>query len=279
MQKGKKIIKRILVILLAFFLFVAVVIGVGFLGVWVADASWPQGGPDYEKTDISTLVTKEALSEEEYDLIYRQTGLTKIAVDDCRAKGNTRRILEVQSAFFKTPKVNKYCFAPFTYMDTIGHSVPLAFLEDGDILVSASMRCSFFRYGHAALVVDGKYGRILESQDYTVDSNIGSATTFSTLTSFLVLRPKVDKQTKERVANAAISSLKGIKYSLFAGIFGEKYQENPTETQCAHLVWTAYMRYGIDLDADGGWILPRDFLSDKVEVVQVYGFDLDTLWR
>ena len=81
------------------------------------------------------------------------------------------------------------------------------------------------------------------------------------------------------VAAFAVRELTGIRYSLTAGIFGAKYQENPTSTQCAHLVWTAYMRYGVDLDVNGGLIVPQDFLSDKVEVVQAYGFDLDTLWR
>lgn len=279
MQKGKKVTKRILVIFLAFFLFLATVVGVGFLGVWISDASWTHWRPDYEKTDISSLVTKATLSQEEYDLIYRQTGLTKVAVDDCRAKERTNRILEVQTAFFKKSQVYKTCFAPFTYIETINDSIPLALLEDGDILLSASMRCSFFRYGHSALVVDGQYGKILESQDFSTVSALGSATSFANLSSFLVLRPKADKQIKDRVAAFAVRELTGIRYSLTAGIFGAKYQENPRSTQCAHLVWTAYMRYGVDLDANGGLIVPQDFLSDKVEVVQAYGFDLDTLWR
>lgn len=280
MQKGRKIAKRIAVIFLALFLMIAVIFGLGWFGALCADLSWGRWRPDYQKEDISSLLSKTELTEEEYTKIYRQTGLTKVAVDDCLSQGKQDRILRIQEAFFQSVELYKTCYAPFTYIETISGNIPLALLQDGDILISASTRVSFFRYGHAALVVDGEYGRILEALEPGSKSKMAAATTFSNLANFLVLRPKADVEIRCGVAEAAIRDLVGIEYSLTAGIFGDKYQEIPSSTQCAHLVWTAYKRYGIDLDRNGGSVVkPQDFLSDKVDVVQVYGFDLDTLWR
>lgn len=46
-------------------------------------------------------------------------------------------------------------------------------------------------------------------------------------------------------------------------------------TQCAHLVWLAFARFGYDLDGDGGFVVtPADLCeSGLLEVVQVYGID------
>lgn len=46
-----------------------------------------------------------------------------------------------------------------------------------------------------------------------------------------------------------------------------------TGTQCAHLVWFAYYRFGYDLDSDGGCIVTPENLyhSDLLELIQVYG--------
>lgn len=280
MKKGGKVLKRIAVILLALFSFVLIFVGVAELGAYSADVSWRHFRPDYEKKNISQLLTKADRTESDYEELYRQTGLTKIAIDDCIAKGRADYILEIQDAFFETPQVYKTCFAPFTYIETLDRTIPIAPLQDGDILLSASMRCSFFRYGHSALVVDGEYAQILELADFSKNSEINSATVFSNLASFMVLRPKVSAEIKSQVVASAKQDLLGIKYSLTAGIFGDKYQERPSVSQCAHLVWTAYKRYGIDLDGDGGAVVkPKDFLSSSVEVVQVYGFDLEELWR
>ena len=37
--------------------------------------------PNYEKIDLAPLLEKEEWSEEDYETIYRQTGLTKVGAD------------------------------------------------------------------------------------------------------------------------------------------------------------------------------------------------------
>ncbi len=279
-KKARKIGKRIAVFFLVLFLIVLTVLGVGWLGVFIADVSWEHYRPDYPKEDLTLLIYQETLQEQDYGKIYRQTGLTKVAVDDLRGKGAQQKILEAQDAFFQENKVTNSRFAPFFYQEMLEKQVPIVALQDGDIILSAAMRGSFYRYGHAGLVVDADYGLVLEAMEPNSKTVISPVQEFSDLASFMVLRPKVAKETREQVANYAKQNLIGLDYSLTAGIFGDKYREDITSTQCSHLVWYAYQTYGIDLDSDGGKIVtPRDLFSEQTEVVQVYGFDLDKLWR
>ena len=92
-----------------------------------------------------------------------------------------------------------------------------------------------------------------------------------------VLRPKnVDETVRNQAAQFAEDNLKGLYYSLLGGIFsGRDIDEIPATTQCAHLVWYAYMTSGVDIAPKSGKIItPKDFLySENLEVVQIYGYN------
>jgi len=279
MEKGETIIKRIGVIILALFSFVVMLLGALQIGVACAANLWTHWRPSYEKMDIAPILSKSLLTAEDYDTLYRQTGIARSGIDDCLATGDTQTILRAQDVFFAAANVHAEEFAPFTYMERTDRMMPLAPLKDGDILITASTRFSFLRYGHSALVVDGDNGLVLESVDFTTTSKTRSASIFSNYANFILLRPKVEDGVKAEAVEYAKQKLTGLPYSLSAGLIGSKFVETPTSTQCAHLVWSAYMHCGVDLERDSGVIMPRDFLTDKVEVVQVYGFDLDSLWR
>jgi uncharacterized protein YycO len=96
----------------------------------------------------------------------------------------------------------------------------------------------------------------------------------------MILRPKIPAEKKQEIVNYATENLYGLPYRFTLGIFYRKFPENLRVSQCAHLVWYAYNKFGYDLDSDGGGIVkPQDMVcSDYVEVVQAYGFDLDSLW-
>ena len=96
MKKCGKILKRISVVLLALFSFALMLFGVLELGVCYADTSWTQWRPNYEQEDLTPILAKTTLTEKDYDKIYRQTGLTKLAVDDCVKRGRQSYILQVQ---------------------------------------------------------------------------------------------------------------------------------------------------------------------------------------
>ncbi len=280
-QKTNKKGRRLLIVLCALVLFVVSTLGILQLGCVYTANTWTHWYPTYEKIDISPLLSKEALTETEYDTLYRQTGLTSLAIDDMRTTPSGRgKILTIQENFFTkvTPKGRR--INPFTYIEEIERYVALCDLQDGDIIVSATTRVSWWRYGHAAIVVDGKNKYIAEAISIGVDSCLSYAENFCNLADFLVLRPRVDEEVKEEIVDYVMNNLLGLPYRFSIGVFSKKYPEKVTGTHCAHLVWYAYKKFGVDLDCNGGWLVkPQDMAcSDKVDVVQVYGFDLDKLW-
>ena len=100
--------------------------------------------------------------------------------------------------------------------------------------------------------------------------------------SFQVLRLKNEQDTAadELAAVFAEAHLVDVPYQLLAGVRSRMFREQNEAvsvlkgTQCAHLVWYAYMQVGIDLDSDGGILVtPTDIQnSPYLEVIQSYGY-------
>jgi len=226
------------------------------------------------------ILQQETLTEEDYETLYRQTGLTKLGIDGLRDKGDLTRIVNIQNYFFKEQTIDTIHFNPFTYSEEINDLIPMAQLEPGDILITSTVRVSWLRYGHSALVVDGTTNMVVESMSPGTSSKFNSASDFGRLGDFMILRPKVDEETKVEIVEYAKTHLLDLPYRFTLGIFYKKFPETLKVSQCAHLVWYAYRKFGYDLDSDGGGIVkPQDMLlSEHVEVVQAYGFDLDDLW-
>lgn len=248
----------------------------------LSDAKAAVSMPTEEKIGIESLLRKQTLSEEDYALLYRQTGLTKIGIDRARTRGEDGivRILSVQACRFTKYEVEHDVFAPLMCTDYLanGKLSVAGFLEDGDILITSSTHFSAFRMGHAGIVTDAERGEVLQATAYGQTSRIGTVGDFTNRMNFMILRPKADAATRKAVANYARENLHGIPYHAFAGILTKK-NTVAVGTQCAHLVWYAYAAAaGIDL-CDHALVLPYDLAtSDKAEVVQVFGFDQKTLW-
>lgn len=237
--------------------------------------------PDYEKEDLSGVLKKTELDDEDYDLLYRQTGLTAVGVDRMLSRGEDgkQRIHDIQEDFFTEHKVKNDLFAPFICTDYLDEHVSYAFLEDGDIIVTSSTHLSGWRMGHSGLVTDAERGSILQANAVGDTSRLGSMRDFSDRVNFMILSPKVDAETKAEVCKYAEKNLIGKVYDPTAGVFSSK---NKVErTQCAHLVWYAYNAFGIDLDSNGGLVVtPKNIAnSPLVEVVQVFGLDPAKLWK
>ncbi len=279
-DKTKRNKKRRLAIWLSILIFVVMVLGFLQAGSIYTEKTWEQFYPDYDKVDILPILEKETLTDEDYELLYRQTGLTKLGIDGLLEREETDQILQIQKYFFKKQTVYIDHFNPFTYSEEIKDIIPMARLEEGDILVTDTVRVSWLRYGHSALVVDPDEGLALESMSPGTKSTFNSVTDFGKLPTFMILRPKVDKERKRALVEYATEHLYGLPYRFTLGIFYKKYPETLRVSQCAHLVWYAYKKFGYDLDSTGGGVVkPQDMVrSDHVEVVQAYGFDLDTLW-
>lgn len=238
--------------------------------------------PPYPKQDITSLLEQDSWSEEDYRTLYLQTGLGKAPLD--QLKGNTQEILAFQDALFYDARLAHIYAAPSTPHEvTVAFTAPIAPLEDGDVFVTSSCHTYGWRNGHAALVTSGSMQLLLQSVAPGTISRTESPYWFSGSSNFIILRLK-DTPLEERaqIARNAERTLVGLPYSLTVGLFSPKDQgKNITQTHCSHLVWQAYKTCGYDIDSNGGWLVTSKDIANcpLFEVVQVYGFDPNVLWK
>ena len=281
-EKSKKLSKKIIFAIVCAAIIGTIVIAcIGMQIAFVIADKIQCYHPDYEKVDISGILEKKELSEDDYALLYRQTGLTKLGVDRALERGETgiKRITRIQDSYFKEYKVINEFFCPYVCQDKIDGYAENVYLEDGDIIVSSSTHLSGWRVGHAGLVTSATGNKVLQASAIGEASDFGTIRDFTDRVNFIVLSPKVDKQTKSEVVDFAAKNLQGKIYDPTAGVFSSK--NSADKTQCAHLAWYAYNQFGIDLDCNGGLVVtPKDIAnSPLVEVVQVFGFDPVKLWK
>lgn len=263
-------------VFLLFFLFAAVVT----VSEAVAD-NYARTVPAYPREDISPILEKAEWTAEDYGFLYRQTGLGASALDALRDK--PEEIYAFQEAlYYEGDIVHKLasfatphdCFCDFI--------APIAPLESGDVIVSSTTHSLGWRHGHAALVIDGKGRRILESVAPGVASRVSNNVDwFRESTNFIVLRPMIPQAERAAIVKNALDRLTGLDYSILAGIFDAKDQgEKIVRTNCTHLVWQAFWDFGYDIDPDGGKVCTsRDIANSPLfEIVQVYGFDPMKYW-
>lgn len=295
--------------------------GILFFWTYVAERN-VRYTPDYPMEDITPFLEK-MLTEKEYEFLYRQTGLSPIAVDTLRKENRSEELLAVQERFFAEAEIDCECnFLIFRetlklqddkeIQVTNGKAAVMPVLEEGDILITFSTHFLGWRNGHAALVVDAKNGRTLEAMTLGRDSAILSLKSWAERPSFAVLRlANASKEQRAEIAAYAKETLTQLPYQLSAGIWEgiqsrlqslenetnvktnateneTNVKTNATETknimtdsgsielmgtQCAHLIWCAFQKFGYDLDSDGGLVVtPKDlYESPLLEVIQVYG--------
>lgn len=281
-----KILFRIVAVFLAFVL-VILAADITFLLMTEATEKYARVLPSYARVDLEEVLAKEVWNEEDYDLLYHQTGLAKAPLDEL--KDDPDAILGFQDALFYEGEwihLMVSVVTPHEYM--VDFSAPVAPLQDGDVIVSSTCHTLGWRNGHAAIVVDAERGVVLESVSPGYLSSLSSLSWFKRSANFMVLRLKdVSEEKRAEIAAYAAEKMVGMPYSLTVGIFSKKdLSENiaagdlSVGTQCGHLVWQAFFNFGYDLDSNGGAIVvPKDIAtSPLLEVVQVYGFDPDRLW-
>lgn len=253
--------------------------------------------PDYPMENITEYLEQEQLDEEEYAILYRQTGLSRIAIDTLQEQGRNVEILAAQKRFFEEVEVScegnlilysEVLERPKESLYTTSNArtvmrgssreknaaiIPV--LEDGDILITFNSHFLGWRNGHAAIVIDAEKGRTLEALTLGKNSAILSVRSWSEKPSFAVLRLRgTTKKQRAEIAKYAEETLADVPYRLTAGLW--ETEDSAAEipgTHCAHLIWSAYKQFGYDLDSDGGRIVtPRDLYdSPMLEKIQIYG--------
>lgn len=251
--------------------------------IWAYEDVGQSSGTGWVKV-YEKLENQEDLTEQEYDLIFSQTGLGKPSVDFL---SNTPEKIEEFREYYMADKdykcVREGVFACHEFItDSSGNAIqnpPFVNLQNGDIIITLSIHSLGWRHGHAAIVVDAEKGITAQAVMIGEKSAFGHIGEWRDFPLVAVLRPKnVNAEIIDEVVAFTEEKLIGIDYSLVSGILSGRDENTiPTTTHCAHFVWYAYKCFGIDIDSNGGQIVtPKEILhSDNLEIVQVYGNIMD----
>ena len=232
--------------------------------------------PSAKRIDINYLTEKgiDEYTNDDYDIIFQQTGLGRLAVENLFSAD---LLIDYQESYFAEIEYECTMNSPVSFEERIEESsVLLAPLENGDVLITNSSHVFSWRNGHAAIVVDAENGITREAVVIGKNSKVQDTDKWRHYPNFTVLRLKdAKKEERAAIARSAYDYLNDIPYVATIGVIPAKYSELEiaSGTQCAHLVWLAYAAHGYDIDSDRGLIVtPKDILkSDLFEVVQVYG--------
>lgn len=248
--------------------------------------------PDYEKTDITVILDKDSLSDNDYKELFYQTGLGKTAVDEILKDkiSGKEKILKFQEDFFKDYNILCEKIAIIVSQESIVndegkpmYGFNLAPYENGYILVTKATHSLGWRHGHAGIVTDAKNQETLEAVILGTDTMLQDINKWRVYPSFMMLKLKDTSQdTLDEIAEFAKKNMLNVPYGLTVGLTSKK---NPTpdnikSTQCSHVAWYPLMQFGYDVDYDGSWLVtPKDIAnSDLFEIVQIYGVDPADIW-
>lgn len=231
----------------------------------------------YEKVNITDTLNKDSLSDDDYMLIFEQTGVSPSAAKELVNSGDTDILEQLHNLYFNAPVSQKNHIAyPFTLEERNKDRVtPLIPLKKGDILVTFNTRTLDWRHGHCGIVLNDTGTQLLEHMSIGEVSCVTDAFYWGKYPAFIVLRYS-DEKVAEKAADYAHENLVGIPYSIFAGIAKkDKTGEETPTSHCSHIVWQAFKSQGADIDKNGGLLVtPRDIaMSDKLQVVQIYGLN------
>jgi uncharacterized protein YycO len=286
-KKAKKIKHKKLLITASILLIIFAIISI--LEAMTEPSAYIQ--PDYNKKDISSILEKNNLSDEDYKELFYQTGLGKTAVDEILKHDNgVSEISKFQENFFRNNNILCESIGIITSQESIVndegkpmYGFDLAPYENGYVLITKATHSLGWRHGHAAIITDAENKETLEAVILGSNTRFQNINKWRVYPSFMMLKLKDNSQeTLEEVAKFAKENLYDIPYGLTVGLTTKKnpVPENIKSTQCSHVAWYPFMQYGFDVDSDGSWLVtPKDIAnSDLFEVVQIYGVNPDDIW-
>lgn len=237
--------------------------------------------PETARISIEEILEKKSLADGDYQVLSEQTGLSEEALRFLEENGRRKEISELQEAYFGEVSIvcepNSIVSREEYVVDKQGNpskGTSIPYVEEGDILITCCSHVLGWRNGHAGIVVDAGRRLVLEAQVLGSPSVLTSLDRWEEYPSFLVLRLKgADRAEREAIAEFALANLLGLPYRLTAGFF-DRDGELPHGTQCAHLVWYAYQRFGYDLDSDGGFLVTPKDISDSEELIIIQKFGI-----
>lgn len=232
---------------------------------------------DYPKEDISRILEKENLTEEDTNLIFRQTGVSPASAEKLIRSGEGAKLLKLNELYFKTPEINRTFVAyPVTVSEVKEEPTPLVDIKKGDILVTPNTHTLDWRHGHCAMVLDEEKGILLEHMAIGIPSMITNIRIWGKYPSIAILRYP-DEKIAENAVSYAQEHLIGVDYNLLAGVIKKDKSDEtvPSSSHCSHIIWQAYKAAGVDIDStEGIFVTPENLaLSEILNVVQIYGLN------
>lgn len=131
-----------------------------------------------------------------------------------------------------------------------GNDISFAGLEIGDIIVGGYPDCAYGRFSHAAIYIGD--GRVVEGY---LDSGItvNPVGHFRDYSEAALLRVNAPEKIKLAAADYARQNEKEMFFPL-------AFKPGERIWNCTKIIWSAYMKQGIDLDSIGDiWIAPDSF--------------------
>lgn len=244
--------------------------------------------PVSPKIDLLPIINNSELSEQDYSLIFSQTGLSKLAIDELFAQNDgTKQILSYQNSYYAKRNMYIEKLNPFTSQENIlvkktidknNDRIQLAPLKNGDILLTKSTYTLYWRHGHCGLVIDAKNGIVLESIEPGTISKYQNISKWQTYSTLKVLRLKNVSQKKlDEITQYADKNLIGLKYGILAS---KKQCSKLLSANCSQMIYQAFIHFGYDIDSNHGlFITPKDIAKSKLlSIVQIYGFKPNKDW-
>ncbi|MBN7772064.1 hypothetical protein [Clostridium aminobutyricum] len=303
-KKGKAALKRATV---------SAIVAFSILWIAIDEAELnPVYKPDYQRISLAYVLEdvkeagqfgqkenqEEELSEQDYETIFRQTGLGKAAVDYIikHNKDYESVIKKYQKIFFDGYPYTCAKIGLLTYnermRDENGNKIlgnKIIDLQPGDVLVSLSTHTMGYRHGHCGLVVrkpeKGKDAVTIEAVYLGEPTEYQSIKKWYSCPTLVHLRISEEAArskgyTQEELGKLLVEYAKenclGIDYGLVPEL-SNMNSDTIRKTHCSHLIWYIFKHFGYDVDSNGGLIVtPADIAaSDLFEIVQIYGIDPD----
>lgn len=238
--------------------------------------------PNIAKENLDNIISKDVFSDDDYETLFAQTGLTKPIIDELKSEPDFKdKIYVFQENYLKEFTIERIFLPPITITEELNREdggFELAPYKNGYILLTKSTHTANWRHGHCGIVVDETRGLTLEALNpgsYSIEQPISKWKYYPTMKMYRL--KDAPQSLNNEVAEYALSNLKGLPYN----ILSDKSQGSiPSDTHCSLLIWQAFKPFGFDLDATGGlFVSPKNLaMSSDLELLQTYGFDPKEVW-
>lgn len=244
--------------------------------------------PTNKPVNLLPLLMQTELTENDYQMIYEQTGIAKPLYEELKTLPNfTEKMLTFQADYLKKKNVKWVYAPPITFEERLtnhsGEFIPgfqIAPYHNGYIFFTKAAHSLGWHHGHAGIVIDEKHGKTLEAISLGKGCKQQNIQKWQYYPTFKMMRLKdTSLEMHNQIALYANDTLKNTTYHLLS-YPSKDINSTPQKTQCALLIWQAFYHFGYDLNTFNNlFITPKCLASSPLlETLQNYGFNPEKAW-